>query len=62
MVDDWWQSAPGKVAAPPTLRWECGGGGAAIFPVYTVLDLSGRKKPDYVRRVSIILPCVGEWR
>ena len=31
MVDDWWQSAPGKIAAPPTLRWESdthrGGGG-----------------------------------
>ena len=26
MVDDWWQSAPGKIAAPPTLRWESGGG------------------------------------
>ena len=25
MVDDWWQSAPGKITAPPTLRWESGG-------------------------------------
>ena len=25
MVDDWWQSAPGKIAAPPPLRWESGG-------------------------------------
>ena len=24
MVDDWWQSAPGKIAAPPTLSWESG--------------------------------------
>ena len=37
MVDDWWQSAPGKIAAPPTLRWESGGGSVVIFPVYTVL-------------------------
>ena len=43
MVDDWWQSAPGKFAPPPTLRWQSGGGGgggggsAAIFPVYTIL-------------------------
>ena len=37
MVDDWLQSAPGKIAAPPppTLIWKLGGGGsAAIFPVY----------------------------
>ena len=28
-------SAPGKIAAPPTLRWESGGGGSvAIFPAY----------------------------
>ena len=26
MVDDWWH-APGKIAAPPTLRWKLGGGG-----------------------------------
>ena len=25
MVDGWWQSAPGKITAPPTLRWEPGG-------------------------------------
>ena len=25
MVDDWWQSAPGKTATPPALRWESGG-------------------------------------
>ena len=37
VVDDWWRSAPGKIAAPPTLRWESRrGGGAAIFPVNTV--------------------------
>ena len=34
MVDDWWQCAPGKMAAPPTLRWESGG--KSIFLVYTV--------------------------
>ena len=27
MVDDWWQSAPGKIAAPPISIWESGGGG-----------------------------------
>ena len=27
MVDDWGQSAPGKIDAPPTWRWESGGGG-----------------------------------
>ena len=27
MVDEWWQSAPGKIVAPPTLRWESGGAG-----------------------------------
>ena len=27
-VDDWWQSAHGKIATPLALRWEsCGGGG-----------------------------------
>ena len=37
VVDDWWQPAPGKITAPPTLRWESGGGGsAAIFPVYEI--------------------------
>ena len=37
MVDYWWQYGPGKVAAPPTLIWEPGGGGSgAIFPVNTV--------------------------
>ena len=37
MVDDWWQSAPEKITAPPTLRWKSGGGGnVAIFPVNTV--------------------------
>ena len=25
MVDDWWQSTPGKIAEPPTLRWKSGG-------------------------------------
>ena len=35
MVDDWWQPAPGKIAAPPTLRWESGGKSAAIFLVNT---------------------------
>ena len=34
MVDDWWQSAPGKIAALPTLRWEYGWKSAAIFPIY----------------------------
>ena len=24
MADDWWQSAPGKIAAPPILSWESG--------------------------------------
>ena len=24
MADDWWQSAPGKIAAPPILNWESG--------------------------------------
>ena len=32
MVDDWWQSAPGKIAAPPTLIWEWGGGVRLSFP------------------------------
>ena len=27
MVDDWWESAPGKIATHPNLRWESGGGG-----------------------------------
>ena len=30
MVDDWWQSTPGKIAAPPTLRWEWVGGGLSL--------------------------------
>ena len=35
MVDDWWQSAPGKIAAPPTLRWESGGKKCGyLFGVY----------------------------
>ena len=25
MVDDWWQSAPGKITTSMTLRWESGG-------------------------------------
>ena len=36
MVDDWWQSVPGKITAPPTLRWESGGKSVAIFPGCTV--------------------------
>ena len=28
------QSAPGKIATPPTLRWESGGKSAVIFPGY----------------------------
>ena len=37
MVDDWWQSAPGKITTPPTLIWESGGGGSvAIFSVNSV--------------------------
>ena len=24
MADDWWQTAPGKIAAPPILSWESG--------------------------------------
>ena len=24
MADDWWQSAPGKIAAPPIFSWESG--------------------------------------
>ena len=41
MVDDRWQSAPGKIGAPPTLRWGSGGGGgsAAIFLVYMVVAI-----------------------
>ena len=40
MVDDWWQSAPGKIAAHPTLRWESGGESAAIFPVNTLCTVA----------------------
>ena len=36
MADDWWQSAPGKIAPPPILSWESG---AKKYgdPVYTVM-------------------------
>ena len=37
MIDDWCQSAPGKIAAHPTFRLEWGGGSAAIFTVNTVV-------------------------
>ena len=37
MVDDWWQSAPGKIAAQhPDFDMGIWGKNAAIFPVYTV--------------------------
>ena len=47
MVDDWWQSAPGKIAAPPTLRWKSwgGGGSAAIFPVNMVIQATLHPHP-----------------
>ena len=34
MADDWWQPAPGKIAAPPILSWESGAKNAVIFPRY----------------------------
>ena len=39
MVDDWWQSAPGKIATPPSFTWESGGG-VAIFPVYAIVIIT----------------------
>ena len=36
MVDDWWQSAPGKIAATDFEMGIWGEKSAAIFPVYTV--------------------------
>ena len=30
-MGDWWQSAPGKITAPPPLRWESGGKSVTIF-------------------------------
>ena len=53
MVDDWWQSVPGKLAAPPTLRWESGGGGCGYlsskygFVTWSVTAESSAKTPLY---------------
>ena len=49
MVDDWWQSAPGKIASPPTLRWESGGKSAAIFPRYAGMHHFNQVNLRYVQ-------------
>ena len=60
MVDDWLQSAPGKVAAPPTLRWESGGGGSeAIFPVNTVIETVKDLKGHFLNNIFIYFTCYG---
>ena len=52
MADDWWQSAPGNIAAPPILSWESGAENAAIFLVYTVhLELND---PGYINSIRYI--------
>ena len=38
MVDDWWQSAPGKIAEPPTWRRESGGAGVRLSLAILVPD------------------------
>ena len=40
MADDWWQAAPGKIAAPPILSWESGAkkcGDLSGIGLYTVI-------------------------
>ena len=41
MADDWWQSAPGKIAAPPILSWGSGakkcGDLSGIYGIYLKL-------------------------
>ena len=37
MADDWWESAPGKIAAPPVLSWESGAKNCGdLSGIYTV--------------------------
>ena len=61
MVDEWWQSAPGKIAAPPTLNWESGGKKCSCLSIkygISVHDHAEGSNGLYACYVSYVIKCV----
>ena len=63
MVDDWWQSTPGKIAAPPILSWESGakacGDLSGIYGIWIFRKTRTGFSSNSVQGLKIKLPTPG---